>query len=135
MLKENKNILDYLLENGKIDQSQYSNLQIEQLRNNKQSLEDLVIASGLVSESDMTAALSQMYNIPVMRLREVGAAPEALAAIDLELAKRYLVFPFAVDQANNTLMVAMANPLDMAAIQFVSQKTGKRVVPHYAKQE
>ncbi len=132
MLKENKNILDYLLENGKIDQSQYSNLQIEQLRNNKQSLEDLVVASGLVSESDLTAALSQMYNIPVVRLREVGAAPEALAAIDLELAKRYMMFPFAVDQASNTLMVAMVNPLDMAAIQFVSQKTGKRVVPHYA---
>jgi len=28
--------------------------------------------------------------------------------------------------------VAMANPLDMAAIQFMTQKTGKRIVPHYA---
>ncbi|MBQ6449377.1 type II/IV secretion system protein [bacterium] len=132
MLKENKNILDYLLENGKIDQNQYSNLQIQQLRsNNQQSLEDLVIASGLVSESDITSALSQMNNIPVVRLREVGSAPEALSAIDIELARRYLMIPFAVDQANNALMVAMANPLDMAAIQFVTQKTGKRIIPHY----
>jgi len=132
MLKENKNILDFLLEAGKIDQNQYSNLQIQQLRNSGQSLEDMVAASGLVSESDITSALSAMNNIPIVRLREVGAAPEALAAFDLELARRYMMFPFAIDQINNTLMVAMVNPLDIAAIQFMTQKTGKRIVPHYA---
>ncbi|NCU31945.1 MAG: type II/IV secretion system protein, partial [Candidatus Moranbacteria bacterium] len=31
--------------------------------------------------------------------------------------------------------VAMANPLDLNAIQFVSQKTGKQVAPHYADKD
>lgn len=130
MLKENKTLLDFLLENGKIDQNQYSTLQMQHLRSGE-PLEDIVSKSGLVNENDLVSALSQLNNIPIVRLAEVGTSPEALAQVDVELARRYQMYPFMIDNVNNTLMVAMANPLDLAAVQFVSQKTGKRVVPHY----
>ncbi|MBQ6438413.1 Flp pilus assembly complex ATPase component TadA [bacterium] len=131
MLRETKTILDLLLEAGKIDQTQYNSLQMQQLRTNRPA-EDVVAESGLVPEADITAYLSQLNGIPLVRLKEVGAAPEALSLVDIDIARRYQMFPFAVDNANNTLLVAMDNPLDVAAIQFVSQKTGRRVIPHYA---
>ena len=135
MLKENKTILDLLFEAGKIDQNQLSALQLQQLQTTGQTLEQIVEASGLVDEADLLAVLSQAHNIPIVRLREVGAAPEAIGLVDIDLARRYKMFPFAVDTANNTLLVAMDNPLDLSAIQFISQKTGKKVIPHYANKK
>lgn len=134
MLKQSRTILDELLDMGKLDQNQVSSLRAQQLQTGK-NLEDLVRQSGLVEAGDILSALSSLNGIPVVKLKTVGAAPAALAEVDAELARRYLMFPFALDAVNNNLLVAMANPLDLNAIQFVSQKTGHRITPHYADKD
>lgn len=131
MLKINKNILDVLLANQKITQDEFNLLQTQQFKTG-QPLEKVVLESGLVDEKTILSSLSQLNNIPIVKLNDVGQNPEALSLIDIDLARRYQMFPFAVDQLKNSLLVAMADPLDLNAIQFVSQKTGKKVVAHYA---
>ncbi len=131
MLKINKNILDILLANQKITQEEFNLLQTQQFKTG-QPLEKVVLESGLVDEKTILSSLSQLNNIPIVKLNDVGQNPEALSLIDIDLARRYQMFPFAVDQLKNSLLVAMADPLDLNAIQFVSQKTGKKVVAHYA---
>ena len=131
MLKINKNILDVLLANQKITQDEFNLLQTQQFKTG-QPLEKVVLESGLVDEKTILSSLSQLNNIPIVKLNDVGQNPEALSLIDIDLARRYQMFPFAVDQLKNSLLVAMADPLDLNAIQFVSQKTGRKVIAHYA---
>lgn len=134
MLRQNRTLLDELVEMGKLDQNQANSFRAQQLQTNK-DLESLIVNSGLIDKATLLSALSSLNNIPVVKLKTVGAAPAALAEVDSDLARRYQLFPFALDTVNNSLLVAMADPLDLTAIQFISQKTGKKVVPHYADVE
>ncbi len=130
MLKQNLTLLDIFLQNGKFDQNQVNNLKAQQLQDGR-PIAEFLLSNHLVSEDELITALSQLNGIPIVKLKEVGAAPEALALVDVNLAKRYQLFPFALDNATNSLLVAMADPLDLGAIQFIQQKTGRRIVPHY----
>lgn len=131
MLEQNKTVVDVLLEMGKINQTQADGIFAQQLQTGK-SLEDVVRDSGFVDREAVLQALSKLHNIPVIDLSSVGSSPASVALIDQELARRYKMIPFSFDIANDRISVAMANPLDLNAIQFVSQKTGKIIVPYYA---
>jgi type IV pilus assembly protein PilB len=130
MLNQSKTLLDVLVENGKIDQQTATNVQAQILQSGGK-LEDVLLQNKIVTDAELLQALSGLNNIPIIRLADVGAAPEALSLIDVDLSRRYQMFPFAVDDANNAVLVAMADPLDLPAIQFVAQKTGKQIIPHY----
>ena len=45
------------------------------------------------------------------------------------MAARFKVFPVSIDPVLGQLVLAMADPLDLTAIDFVEQKTGLRVIP------
>ncbi len=131
MLKQNRNLVDILVEMNKITPDQANTVKAQQLQTGK-ALDDLVVEMGLADSATVLSALSALNNIPIINLKNVGASPTSLALVDQELARRYKLFPFSLDTVNNRLLIAMANPLDLNAIQFVAQKTGKQVIPHYA---
>ncbi|MDR0462795.1 MAG: hypothetical protein LBG64_01065, partial [Pseudomonadales bacterium] len=130
MLDTAKNVLDVLVELGKLQPNQAVELRTKQVTSDA-SLEKVVLDSGLVKAQDMLEALSALNNIPIANLSQVGASPEAMAVIDETLAARYGMFPFAIDETTNRILIAMKNPLDLTAISFVEQKSGKRVAAHY----
>lgn len=92
-------------------------------------VEQVLVTKGWVGEEALSKAKAQFYHIEYVNLAEVGVAPEALNLIPEGVAQRYLMLPFAIDKANNSLSVAMANPLDLKAIDFVEKKTGFRIIP------
>ena len=134
MLKQSKTLIDVLVEMGKLDLNQANVIKTQQLQTGK-ALDDLILAAGITDAGTILSALSSLNGIPIINLKNVGSSPTSLALIDQELARRYKMFPFAFDTVTNRLLVAMVNPLDLNAIQFVSQKTGKQVVPHYANKD
>lgn len=123
--------LDYLVENNKIKPENRDSILADSISQSKQ-VDELILSSGLLSEQELTKLLADFNHIPFVRLNEIGMSPEALAMIDEKLAKHYQVLAFAINKTSNTLMVAMKNPLDMMAINFLSQKTSFSITPHYA---
>ncbi len=124
-------LLDTLVANGKISQEQYEQIKWENLDTGR-LLEDLLVEHNFVSDEDLTRAKSQIYNIPFVDFSQVGVSPEALNLLPRPVAERYLVFPFALDEKENSLSVAMANPLDLAAIEFLGKKSAKKIIPFFA---
>lgn len=94
--------------------------------------EDLLKKQNLVSDDALVKAKAQLYNIPFVDLGLVPVVPEALAVLPQEVASRFKVFPVSVDKVNKSLVLAMADPLNLTAIEFVEQKTGLRVKPEAA---
>lgn len=131
MPQEFTSLVDVLLSQGKISQVQADDVALEQVRSNKDP-NRIVEERKLVSETDLAMAKSVFYDIPFVDLTTIGASPEALAQVPDGTAKLYKILPFALDRANNELSVAMANPLDLSAIEFVERKTGLRLLPHIA---
>lgn len=134
MLNQSKTILDVLKENNRLNEEQFLSLQAKQLQTN-QKIEDLLLQEGIITSEELLEFLSKLHNIPLIRLSGVGVAPEALAMVDKDLALRYQMFPFAIDNSRGALLVAMADPLDLQAIKFISQKTNKQIIPHYVDKD
>jgi hypothetical protein len=90
-----------------------------------QALVDLKLAT----EADIVRALSVKFGFPVAQLAgpklEPYALEQALKMLPREFAVRYNVFPMAADTAS--LTVAMSDPTNLAVIDDISFRTGRRV--------
>ena len=73
------------------------------------------------------------FSIPYIDLSNLPASPEALAVLPQEVAEKFKVFPISVDSAGKQLVLAMADPMDLSAIEFIEQKTALRVKPQAAE--
>lgn len=127
-------VADILFANGAINQMQLDQLKAEGATTGKE-YEEILNEHQWVTDEQLLAAKAQYYNIPFVKVNEIGISPEALNTIPQSVARRYRILPFSVDKMKNSLLVAMANPLDLRAIDFIEKKTGYRVVPHFAMAE
>ena len=124
-------VVSLLVSQGKLSQDQLQQLQAESSATG-QSAEALIEDKKLVDEKELAQTRAEVNQVPFVNLEEVGVYPEALASLTESVARKYQVLPFALDKQTNTIMVAMVNPLDLEATEFISQKTGMTVVAHYA---
>jgi len=85
-----------------------------------------------LSHEQLIKAWGGLYGVEYVELREAGASPEALNVLSENVAERYKVFPFRLSPKTNLLEVAMANPLDLAAVNFLETKTGKKIKAYVA---
>jgi type IV pilus assembly protein PilB len=91
---------------------------------------EVLVRLGSLSESELTEARAQVYQMPVVDLRQTSPEPEALALIPDSLAREHLVIPIAVDDAG--LQVAMADRLSPELAKVLGDVSGKYVVPMLA---
>ena len=123
---------DILVAKGKVTASQAEELRQKNLSEGK-SYEELLKEADLADETDITEAKAEFNHLPYVKLTATGIDPEALNKIDEGIAKRYQLLPFSIDQDQNLIKVAMVNPLDLAAIEFLKQKSSLEVEAYYAE--
>ena len=91
------------------------------------SLQKVLIDRGLVSEENLMAAISQGLGIPPISLARLKLPPELKALIPRELAAQYQVVP--VSCMGQTLTIAMADPLNVFALDTIASMTGLTLNP------
>lgn len=119
-------LLDILLTAKAITQEQYSQLKLE-LANTGQSVDQLLAKHKFVSPLDLAKAKGVFYKVPFIDILKTGVSPEVLNLIPEQVARHYQLIPFALDKTNKVLSVAMVNPLDLAAVEFIRKKAGKEI--------
>ena len=119
---------DVLLKHQVITKEQIDQARAESI-NTGLGVVELLIKKSLVTEEQVAKAKAEYFSIDFVKLSEIGASPEALNVISEGIAQRYLMLPFALEKDSQTLSVAMANPLDLRAIDFVEKKTGYHIKP------
>ena len=72
-------------------------------------------------------AWSQQYRVPTIDLAAYEIAREALALVPRDVCKRHGVIP--VSRIGESLVVAMANPNDRAALDALASLTGLKIEP------
>ncbi len=127
-------LLDILLQNGSINQEQFDQIKEEEIRTGKK-VEEIIDDLPYLKKTDIMKAKSQLYDIPCEDLSEISAHPEALSTLPEIVARRFTAFPLSIDAKENTLHLAMMDPLDIEAISFIEKKTGKKVVPYFSQQD
>ena len=124
-------LADVLVSIGAIDATRAQQVKLAEIQSGS-SQEDIIRGSAMVSEDRLVQAKAQLYNIPYVDLTTIPVAPAALSALPAEVAERFKVFPVGIDRKDKSIILAMADPLDLSAIEFIEQKTGFHVKPRAA---
>jgi len=127
-----KTLADILVTQGAFSEERAKQVKLAEIQTGK-SQEEILKSQNMVSETDLVKAKAALYNIPYIDLSNLPASPEALAVLPQEVAEKCKVFPISVDSAGKQLVLAMADPMDLSAIEFIEQKTALRVKPQAAE--
>ncbi|MFS8639470.1 MAG: GspE/PulE family protein [Symbiobacteriaceae bacterium] len=123
---------DYLVEQGWIDRAQLEEALAEQRRTGRR-LGDVLVAKGFITRRQLQAALAAQLGVRTWDLRADPPPPEAARRIPDWIARRYQVLP--VWQDDRRLVIAMADPTDLEALDQVRLVTGQEVEPVLADEE
>ena len=87
---------------------------------------------GYISDQEITEFLSQQYRVQSIDLGDYAIEPEVLKLITQEVCERHKIIP--VSRAGTSLIVAMADPSNLHAIDDVKFLTGFNVEPVVASE-
>ncbi len=129
-----QSILDILLEEKLLTPAQADEVRVESATQNK-SIESVLVDKQIVTSEKIAEAKAKMLGVPYLSLATASFSPEALNFIPRAVVERFQLIPFMYDDTTKTLSVAMANPVDLEAQQFVRQKTGLTIKTYAASPE
>ncbi len=87
---------------------------------------------GYISDSEITNFLSQQYRVPTIDLEEYEIDAEILKLVSKEQCERHKVIP--VSRTGNSLIVAMADPTNLHAIDDLKFLTSYNIEPVIASE-
>jgi type IV pilus assembly protein PilB len=93
----------------------------------------VLVGMGFIGERDRVRCLGKVWGVPYVDIHDVVPHPEALKLVTRQLAKKFRGIP--LDIQDNKLMIAMANPLDVFAIDELRLITGLEIEPMIAVEE
>lgn len=131
MDEANKTIADILLSQNILSADQANLVNLESI-NTGRPQEEVILAHRFAKEDQIAPARAKFLDVPFVDLKEKGISPEVLNFVPEMVATRYQALPFEYDKDKNQLFVAMADPLDPQAIEFLEKKSGRKVIPYLA---
>lgn len=94
---------------------------------------EVLVENGFITEEMIARALQTQLGLKVIQLTGITIPKEVRNLVSVNLLKKYQCIPFELDPYNaNILHLAMADPMDMAAIDDISIVTNLQVEPYIA---
>src|SRR5947199_3578452 len=115
---------ELLLRDQIISAEQLQKAQEESKKSGKR-LGNSLVRLGAIQEEDLTQFLSRQYGVPAINLAEFDIEPDVIALVSKDVAMRHKVVP--VNRAGNSLIVAMADPSNILAIDDLKFVTGYNI--------
>jgi type IV pilus assembly protein PilB len=122
-------IADALVDDGLLTAKQVAEL-LEQQKKEGVRLLKLVTEKGYVSEQDLAVSMGRVLNVPPVNLSRASIHPDVSDLLPRDVAGNYRVCP--VSRLENRLFLAMADPLNVLAIDDVRRITKLDIVPMIA---
>lgn len=124
-------IADALVEDGLLTSKQVAEL-LEQQKKEGVRLLKLVTEKGYVGEQDLAVSMGRVLNVPPVNLARIAIHPDISDLLPRDVAANYKVCP--VSRLENRLFLAMADPLNVLAIDDVKRITKLEIVPMMASE-
>ena len=127
MAKDHKRLGDMLLEEKLITPADLQSA-IEEQRKSGQLLGATLIGLGLIDEDALVKLLQRQLHLPLVDLNDLVIDEAVLQHVREELARKYLAMPIELE-GRRTLKVAMADPLNVAALEDLRFCSGMFIQP------
>lgn len=126
MVALKERLIEILIGNKLITQDQLNQaLEVQKKKGGR--LSEIIVALEFIKESDLISALSQGLGFPLIDLKRFKIDHEIVKIIPVDIAVHYQIIP--ISKIGDTIIVAMADPLNIFAIDHVEALTGYKINP------
>jgi len=129
-LTQAQSIVDILLSKQAIN-AEVANLIKTESYNNGKKQDEVILERNLVSPKILASAKAELYQMPFVDITAVAVNPQAMGKLPQAVAERFLAFPYQYLDIDKSLSVVMADPLDVASLDFLEKKSQCRIVPAF----
>ncbi|MEW6202825.1 MAG: ATPase, T2SS/T4P/T4SS family [bacterium] len=127
-----KRIGDLMVEHGLITEKQLRDT-LEVQRSSGELIGKILVNLGYVTETDILKMYALQIGVPFVDLSRIKIVPTIAKSLPPHVAQRHMIIPISKDRKK--IVLAMANPLNVFAIDEVKLVTGLDVVPVLAHEE
>jgi type IV pilus assembly protein PilB len=113
-------IADALIEDGLLTSAQVEELLEKQKKEGTRFIK-LVVEKAYVTETDLVVSMGRVLNTPPVNVMRMGIPAEVAELVPKDMANNYKVLP--VSRLGNRLYLAMADPLNVLAVDDVKRTT------------
>ncbi|MCM8779009.1 MAG: Flp pilus assembly complex ATPase component TadA [Candidatus Omnitrophica bacterium] len=124
MAIEKRLLGEILLEKGYISRENLATALAEQKKTGAR-LGQILLKLGFVTEKQLATCISQQLNLPLVDLDTEPIDKKALSALKEDFCIKHKLIPLNLE--NGVLKVAMADPLDVNAIDELAKQTGYKI--------
>jgi type IV pilus assembly protein PilB len=124
--QDDLSLIDTLVQERVVTPQQAADIRVKSAMAGK-SVEAILTETKIVPEDRIAEAKAKVIGVPYISLATTSFSPQAISLLPRAVVERFNLIPFFFDEKNSTLSIAMANPVDLDAIEFVRQKTGMMV--------
>ena len=127
-----KRLGEILVARGVVTEADLEKALVEQ-RQTKGFLGQILLRRGVIKKRDLAEALEDQLGVSSVELSELMIPSEIASYLPENMVRTYRAIPFKVD--DNVLSVAMADPLNLTAIESMRLVTGLDVRTFFAPEE
>ena len=123
---------EFILETDLIAPAEFDDLAVR-AKAKGSSLEEAILASGKVTEDDFRRIKAYLLGIPFVSLRKEKIERDTLSMIPEPIARKHNIVAF--KKKGHELEVAMLDPENLEAIEFIKKGVGLKILPRLTDNE
>ena len=126
MVSLKERLTELLISNKLITQEQL-NQALEAQSKKGGKLSDIIVDLKFIKENELISVLSEGLGVPLIDLKRFKIDYEIAKIVPIDIARRYQIIP--ISKMGDTITLAMADPLNIFAIDHVEALTGYKINP------
>ena len=126
MHADNEQLIAFLVDTKLVSIEEIKKAQTKSSEQNK-TLSEVLISEGKISEDDFRRVNAYLLGIPFVDLKSEKIDKTTLALIPEPVARKHNIVAF--NKKDGGLEVAMLDPQDLEAIEFIKKSSGLRILP------
>jgi len=127
MSSNHKRLGELLLE-AKLLEPEHLDAAITEQKKTGQMLGAVLVQMGFLKEAQLMSLLQRQLSLPLVDLETAAVDEQALLKVKEDMARRYLALPVEIE-GRKTLVVAMSDPLNVAALEDLRFHAGMFIRP------
>lgn len=133
MYRKKKRLGDMLVSENVVTPEQIEQAMEARKTNGGKKLGETLVELGFTSEENITKALTRQLGVEMVSTATMTIPEDIVSLVNPNILRKYMVMPFGYAANNmNVLRVAMADPMDMVAIDDLSMVTHLEIEPYIA---
>jgi type IV pilus assembly protein PilB len=118
-----------LKRSGVLSKAQLADLHKQSLKT-KKPLQDLIIENDLLSEAELTSLYANELKLPFIEVPAGSIHPRTLTRLPEHVATRYKAVVFDIDDNDDSVLVAIEDPIDARSLSFLQKRLGDNLKLH-----